>query len=53
MASDDDVRQALLDAIAKKLQAGQTPSGILALAEAYAWVVVPNQGHGGSINVTA
>jgi hypothetical protein len=47
MATMDDVKQALLDEIAKSVP-GETPKGLLALAEAYAWVVYPNEAHGQS-----
>jgi len=45
--TEDDVRQALLEEIAKRVE-GETPRGLLMLAEAYAWLVVPNQAHGSS-----
>jgi hypothetical protein len=50
VASEDDVRQGLLDEIAKVLKEGQTPLGLLLLAEAYAWVLHPNQAHGAPVS---
>ncbi len=56
MADQGETWQALMDAIhakAQKLVADPTvmnASGeLIRLAEAYAWLVVPNQSHGGSV----
>ena len=50
MASEDDVKQALLDEIARELKEDQTPLGVLLLAEAYAWVLHPDQAHGAPVS---
>jgi len=50
VASEDDVRQGLLDEIARVLKEGQTPLGLLLLAEAYAWVLHPDQAHGAPVS---
>ena len=50
VASEDEVRQGLLDEIAKVLKEGQTPLGLLLLAEAYAWVLHPDQAHGAPVS---
>lgn len=50
VASADDVRQALLDEIERKLKEDQTALGLLLLAEAYAWVLHPDQAHGAPVS---
>ena len=45
MASDLEVKQALLDVIYTQLQQDPQPGGLLRLAEAYAWVVNPDMAH--------
>jgi hypothetical protein len=50
VASEDDVKQALLDEIARELKEDQTPLGVLLLAEAYAWVLHPDQAHGAPVS---
>jgi hypothetical protein len=50
VASVDDVRQALLDEIAKRVKEDQTALGLLLLAEAYAWVLHPDQAHGAPVS---
>lgn len=50
MTSPDDVRQALLDEIERRLKEDQTALGLLLLAEAYAWVLHPDQAHGAPVS---
>jgi hypothetical protein len=50
VASENQVRQGLLDEIARLLKEGQTPLGLLLLAEAYAWVLHPDQAHGAPVS---
>jgi hypothetical protein len=50
MASEDDVRQVLLQAIHTAARAPQSPTNLLRLAEAYAWILVPGASHGSSSN---
>jgi len=45
VASDLEVKQALLDVIYTQLQQDPQPGGLLRLAEAYAWVVNPDMAH--------
>jgi hypothetical protein len=45
MTSRDEVQDALLDEIKKRAE-GANALNLLWLAEAYAWLVNPNQGHG-------
>jgi hypothetical protein len=53
MATDKEVNQALLDAIAKataeadSVQVSDPTSYLLRLAEAYAWVIRPGSSHSG------
>jgi hypothetical protein len=47
MASYNDVREAMLDEILRQIQ-GQTPMGLVLLAEAAAWIQAPAQPHGGA-----
>ena len=48
MATQAEVKQALYDEIVERIDATTSPLGVLQLAEAYAWVMIPNQSHGGS-----
>ena len=50
VASADDVRQALLDEVAKRVKEDQTALGLLLLAEAYAWILHPDQAHGAPVS---
>jgi hypothetical protein len=51
MASEDDVRQVLLQAIHTAARAPQqSPANLLRLAEAYAWILMPGASHGSSSN---
>ncbi len=50
MADSDSVQTKLLEKIDQALGKSQTPAGLLALAEAYAWVAAPAQPHGGGKN---
>jgi hypothetical protein len=50
VTSADEVRQALLDEIAKRVKEDQTALGLLLLAEAYAWVLHPDQAHGAPVS---
>jgi len=43
----DDLGRAIAARILQQLEAGATSDTILKLAEAYAWVVAPDNGHGG------
>ncbi len=43
----DEARDALLAAITKQVAVAPNATTLLRLAEAYAWVVAPDQGHGG------
>jgi hypothetical protein len=47
MATKDEVRETLLDQINDTAKETNHPTMLLKLAEAYAWVVVPNNSHGG------
>lgn len=47
MANQSDVHAALLAKIHQMVQATNSASTLLKLAEAYAWAVNPNQPHGG------
>jgi hypothetical protein len=51
MATHDEARQAIIDAIAKMAPKAATVKGVLTLAEAYAWVTVPGQAHGAQVEV--
>jgi hypothetical protein len=46
-ATADQARDALIAAIAAQAVAAPNATTLLRLAEAYAWVVEPAQGHGG------
>jgi hypothetical protein len=46
MASFDEVRDALLAEILKKIE-GSSTRDLVRLSEAYAWVRYPNQSHAG------
>ncbi len=50
MASQDDVRQVLLEALHTAARAQQSPANLLRLAEAYAWILMPGASHGSSSN---
>jgi len=52
VASQDDVREALLDLILAQTKTPSNSAVTLKLAEAYAWIVNPNQSHGGSTEVS-
>ena len=52
MATRDEAQQALLDAIAHAASGEKHAPTLLELAEALAWVINPNQPHGGSMNVS-
>jgi len=47
MATTAEAQQALVDAIEKAAKANTSGKVLLELAEAYAWVVTPNNSHGG------
>jgi hypothetical protein len=45
--SAEETRDALLAAIAAQVSVAPNATTLLRLAEAYAWVVAPDQAHGG------
>jgi hypothetical protein len=47
MATSAEAQQAIIDQIAKSAPGASVPN-LLRLAEAYAWVVAPNNTHGGT-----
>ncbi|MDA8292592.1 MAG: hypothetical protein M0Z33_13070 [Actinomycetota bacterium] len=47
MSGTDDLGAAIAARIVQQLDAGATSDTILKLAEAYAWVVAPDNAHGG------
>lgn len=47
MSDIEEVRQVLLENIKIRAAATKSSSTLLALAEAYAWVVAPDNSHGG------
>ncbi len=47
MADQDEIRRAIGARILAQIEAGATSDTILKLAEAYAWVTAPDNGHGG------
>lgn len=49
--TDQEVRQALLDAIGTQAKASVYAPAIRDLAEAYAWLMRQDQAHGGSVTV--
>jgi hypothetical protein len=48
MSDRDSVQDQLFEAIAKKLGGSCTSNDVLRLAEAWAWLVSPDQAHGSS-----
>lgn len=52
MATEDEARQALIDAIAKMAPKVARPSSLLQLAEASAWLSAPAQPHGSNSTTT-
>lgn len=51
MASDESVREALLERIEELARTTKYPANILALAEAWAFLVRPDAAHGGQISI--
>lgn len=48
MADTNEVKDKLLDQILASAEKTTQATNLLRLAEAYAWIVNPNQSHGGS-----
>jgi hypothetical protein len=49
---ESEARETLLKAIAAAADGATSPTGLLKLAEAYAWVVSPGQPHGSQLTAT-
>lgn len=50
MGKREEAIDAVLDKVKQACEINATPTVILKLAEAYAWLAQPNQPHGGSSN---